>query len=227
MCGLGDVIWQAESDPHARAVLARHWPSVRCYEDVREIDATSPRPDIICGGFPCQDVSNAGPRLGLRGERSGLWFEFARIIRDLRPSIVFVENVAALVDRGIDVVLGDLAAAGFDAEWGCFGACEAGRPHTRERLFILAYTNALSGSTWFRARETWQWQVSGSPDPKMPADVRMESDRELLRMADGFPREVDRLAGLGNACCPQQAALAFRTLVTRASPPSTDGPVRP
>jgi len=155
MCGLGPVIWQAESDPYARAVLATHWPAVHRFADVREIDAQSPPPDIICGGFPCQDISNAGKRIGIGGARSGLWSEFARIVRDLRPRVVFVENVAALVARGIDVVLGDLAACGFDAEWGMFRASDVGAPHRRERVFILAYAGRV-GLEWLQSlAESW------------------------------------------------------------------------
>jgi DNA-cytosine methyltransferase len=138
-CGLGPVAWQAESDPFARAVLAKHWPAVRRYEDVREIDHEAPPVDIICGGFPCQDISDAGKRVGISGERSGLWSEFARIVRELRPRIVFVENVSALLGRGLDRVLGDLATLGFDAEWDVFRASDVGAPHLRARIFILAY----------------------------------------------------------------------------------------
>lgn len=144
------VIWQAESDGYARAVLAKHWRGVRCFEDVREIDATSPPPDIICGGFPCQDISNAGKRVGIDGERSGLWSEFARIIRELRPRLVFVENVAALTVRGLDRVLGDLASLGFDAEWDVLRAADVGAPHLRARIFILAYAqrDAIRVESW-------------------------------------------------------------------------------
>lgn len=140
-CGLGPVVWQADSDAHARAVLATHWPAVHRYNDVREINETAPRPDIICGGFPCQDISLAGKGAGIDGERSGLWSEFARIIRALRPAVVFVENVAALANRGLNRVLGDLATLGFDAEWDVFRASDVGAPHRRERLFLLAYSD--------------------------------------------------------------------------------------
>lgn len=142
-CGLGPVVWQCDSDPYARAVLATHWPAVRRYNDVREIDETAERPDIICGGFPCQDISNAGKRVGIDGERSGLWSEFARIIRVLRPRVVFVENVRPLLVRGIDRVLGDLADLGFDAEWEVFRASDVGAPHLRERVFVLAYRDGF------------------------------------------------------------------------------------
>jgi DNA (cytosine-5)-methyltransferase 1 len=111
------------------------------FSDVRTFDGRPwrGRVDLIAGGFPCQDISNAGKREGIEGERSGLWSEFARIIREVGPRFVFVENVGALVIRGLDRVLGDLASLGFDAEWSTFRADEVGAPHRRERLFILAY----------------------------------------------------------------------------------------
>jgi len=154
MCGLGPVIWQAESDPYARAVLAKHWPEVKRYNDVREVDEQTERPDIICGGFPCQDISNAGKRAGIDGERSGLWSEFARIIRVLRPRYVFIENVAALVNRGLDRVLGDLAACGYDAEWSVLRAADVGAPHLRRRVFILAHAASERGGR-MAARQEW------------------------------------------------------------------------
>jgi DNA (cytosine-5)-methyltransferase 1 len=97
----------------------------------------------ICGGFPCQDISNAGKRAGITGERSGLWSEFARIIRELRPRYVLVENVAALLGSGsYQPFLGNLAALGYDAEWECIPAAAVGAPHLRDRLFIVAYTSS-------------------------------------------------------------------------------------
>lgn len=132
------VEWQAEKDPYARAVLAKHYPTVRRYEDVRDVDAHAPPVDLICGGFPCQDLSLAGKREGITGARSGLWSEFERCIRVLRPSLVLVENVPELAAY-LGHVLGPLAELGFDAEWGLFSAAEVGAPHRRERMFILAY----------------------------------------------------------------------------------------
>ena len=143
MCGLGPVVWQAECDPYARAVLAKHWPTVKRFDDVKEIDHEAPPVDLVCGGFPCQDISNAGNRAGIDGERSGLWSEYARILRVVRPRYVFVENVAALIARGMERVLGDLAALGFDAEWGVFRASDVGAPHRRERVFILAHARRI------------------------------------------------------------------------------------
>ena len=129
-----------EIDPYCRAVLRKHWPNVRQFEDVRTLTAADVGPvDVISGGFPCQDISNAGKRAGIEGERSGLWSEYARLIGELRPRFVIVENVAALLGRGLGRVLGDLAAIGFDAEWHCIPASAVGAPHRRDRLWIIAY----------------------------------------------------------------------------------------
>lgn len=102
--------------------------------------------DLVIGGFPCQDVSNAGKRAGLDGDRSGLWREYARIIGEIRPALVFVENVSALRSRGLDRVLKDLAALGYDAEWDCFRASDVGAPHRRERIFIIAQPSPSMGN---------------------------------------------------------------------------------
>jgi DNA (cytosine-5)-methyltransferase 1 len=142
------VDWQVELDPYCRAVLARHFPDAARYEDVREVGIDNLDPvDLICGGFPCQDLSSAGRGAGIDGARSGLWSEFARIVRELRPGYVVVENVPALLtgkgkrwDRGpIGRVLGDLAEARYDAEWACLSAGEFGAPHLRKRVWIVAY----------------------------------------------------------------------------------------
>jgi DNA (cytosine-5)-methyltransferase 1 len=142
-----------EIDPFCRAVLRKHWLDVPQYEDVRNLSAGRLRADgisvdAICGGFPCQDISTAGRNAGLDGERSGLWTDYARIVRELRPSIVIVENVSALLGRGLNRVLGDLAALGYDAEWHCIPASAVGARHQRDRVWIVAYPNAFcAGAT--------------------------------------------------------------------------------
>jgi DNA (cytosine-5)-methyltransferase 1 len=142
------VAWQVEIDRWCRAVLARHFPEAERFEDVREVGAEDLRPvDLLCGGFPCQDLSAAGRGAGIDGARSGLWGEFARIVRELRPRYVLVENVPALLtgkgkrwDRApVGRVLGDLAEAGYDAEWACLSAREFGAPHLRKRVWLVAY----------------------------------------------------------------------------------------
>ena len=133
--------WQVEIDTYATQVLHKHWPHVTRFHDVRDCGAHNLAPvDLICGGFPCQDISNAGKRRGLDGERSGLWSEMYRIVCELRPAYVLVENVAALTYRGLDRVLGALAQTGYDAEWQVLPAAAFGALHLRERVFLVAYT---------------------------------------------------------------------------------------
>lgn len=132
--------WQVEIDDYAQKILAKHWPNVTRLRDVREGGKHNlAYVDLIAGGFPCQDISIAGKRAGITGERSGLWKEFYRIICELRPRFVLVENVAALLYGGIDTVLGDLAESGYDAEWQIVSAEAVGAPHLRERIFIVGY----------------------------------------------------------------------------------------
>ena len=133
-----------EIEPFPRAVLKEHWPDVPCYEDVRTLTANQLRSDgisvdVICGGFPCQDISYAGGGAGMEGARSGLWSEIARLVGELRPQYVIVENVSALLSRGLGRVLGDLAEIGYDAEWHCIPASAVGAPHIRDRIWIIAY----------------------------------------------------------------------------------------
>lgn len=143
--GLGHTAWQVEQDRNCLHWLAEHWPSAQRHTDVRTVGAHNLSPvDVICGGFPCQDISYAGKGAGLDGHRSGLWYEFARIVGELGPGYVVVENVAALFTRGIDQVLGTLADIGYDAEWSTLRASDVGAPHRRERVFIIAWRRELA-----------------------------------------------------------------------------------
>ena len=162
--GLGPVKWQAESDAYAREILARHWPEARRYEDVRDVDHDATRVDVVCGGFPCQDVSLAGSGAGLDGARSGLWTELVRVARVVGCRYLVVENVSALLVRGVGTVLGELAASGFDAAWDCVPAAAVGAPHRRDRIFLLA------------------WRV---PDPERDAV------RQLAERGEGAARAAD------------------------------------
>ena len=132
-----------EIDTKARLVLKKHWPNVPIFEDVTTLtkdvlDECGITVDAVCGGFPCQDISLAGKGEGIEGKRSGLWSEYARLIGELRPRYVIVENVSALLGRGLDRVLGDLAALGYDAEWHCIPASYVGLPQSRDRVWIVA-----------------------------------------------------------------------------------------
>jgi len=204
------VRWQVEIDPYCQRVLAKHWPHVQRYGDIRAIDWGTVEPvDLLCGGFPCQDISLAGKGAGLAGERSGLWFEYAKAIETLRPRYVLIENVSALRSRGLDQVLGSLAALGYDAEWHCIPACAVGAPHRRDRVWIVADAERMrklqpQGSQcheWRRLSDCSWWNI----------------EPELGRVAHGIPNRVDRLRGLGNAIVPQIAEWIGRQIMKVAT----------
>lgn len=137
--GLGPVLWQVEADTWCREVLAEHWPHVERFRDVRSVSARElARVDLVCGGFPCQDVSSAGPRVGLGGARSGLWYEFDRIVGELRPPWVVVENVTSGAARWVDAVRGCLEGRGYASLPIPLAARDRGAPHNRERVVIVA-----------------------------------------------------------------------------------------
>lgn len=152
-----ETIAFCEIDPFCRKVLAKHWPKVPCFEDVtklgkEELDKLG-RIDVICGGFPCQDISCAGKGAGIHGERSGLFWEIIRLVDLVRPRYIVLENVAMLLNRGLDEVLGALAESGYDAEWDCIPASAVGAPHRRDRVFIVAYPSDLRSPTTEQTRD--------------------------------------------------------------------------
>ena len=137
-----------EIDKVAQQVLRKHWPNVPIFDDVKTLKGEQLGTiDVICGGFPCQDLSFAGKGAGLTGARSGLWWEFHRLIKEIKPSWVIIENVAALRSRGLDKVLGSLAEIGYDAEWHCIPASAVGAHHQRDRVWIIAYPNHTGSRT--------------------------------------------------------------------------------
>lgn len=210
--------WQVEINPFCQQVLAKHWPNVTRLRDVRECGKHNlERVDVIGGGFPCQDISNAGKCVGIDGERSGLWSEFARIVRELRPRFVVVENVAALLIRGIDRVLGDLAGLGYDAEWDVLPAFAFGVSQPRRRVFIVADCHK------FGSREK-RIQPRG-PKLRIGGDTEASHSRgwtawaaesAVPRMAHGIPDRLDRVAAIGNAIVPQVAEWVGRRIVDAA-----------
>ncbi len=133
-----------EIDPFCRSILARHWPGVPAFEDIRALrGAALPKVDLLAGGFPCQDVSSIGKRKGIaENTRSGLWLEFARLIQEVNPRYVLIENVKGLLSGGLEIVLSDLSRLGYAATWHCLPAAALGAPHIRERVFILAYPDS-------------------------------------------------------------------------------------
>lgn len=188
--------------------------------------------DVVTAGFPCQDLSYAGKGAGLSGERSGLWWQVRRTLRMVRPRFALLENVAALLNRGMGTVLGSLAAIGYDAEWHCIPASYVGAPHRRDRVWILA--NACSGrrggEIGWEVQQPWRAQIVGSGEALSNASSSglsspeqenlrgtgwreerrtiakcdwWSSEPDVGRVAHGVPSRVDRIKSLGNGLVPQ------------------------
>lgn len=212
-----ECAWQVEIDEFCRRVLTKHWPNVPKFEDVKECGKHNlERVRLIAFGFPCQDISYASPNgAGIDGTRSGMWTHGARIISELRPDYALVENVPALLERGMGRVLGDLAALGYDAEWHCLSARAFGAPHLRERVFIFANSNGK------RIKAGWHEQIqrveafSWCKDVRRVEDLRGRPDipeSVIRRTSNGLSIRVDRI---GNAVVPQIAEWIGRRIMNR------------
>lgn len=240
------TVCAVEYDDYARCVLVARqndgqFEPFPIWDDVRTFDG-SPwrgRVDVVSGGFPCQDISTAGRGAGITGERSGLWVEMARIVGEVQPRFVFVENSPALTSRGLGRVLGDLAALGYDAEWGVLGAADVGAPHQRDRIWILAHTNRLREPQSQGREQDKRGRPSDSGQTAMDyadsahgegnqraerihqehADINCpgwwEAEPELGRVVDGLAHRTHRLKVIGNGQVPACAAEAFRRLYER------------
>ncbi|WP_126595402.1 DNA cytosine methyltransferase [Dictyobacter aurantiacus] len=221
--GRFQIAWQVEINEYCQQVLAKHWPNTPRYGDVRRIGVDNlSSVNLLCGGFPCQDISisNTYKPQGIQGPRSGLWSEFSRLIRELRPQYVLVENVSKLLDRGMGQVLADLASCGYDAEWQCVPAAAVGAPHVRDRIFILAYPssfqwqqilrtpNCQQGSSnamgWTKKKRCTSWE-SFELAPRYCLAGLWSPQSRVQRVSDGVPHRMDRLKCLGNAVVPQVA----------------------
>ena len=131
-----------EREPFCQRILSKHWPTVPIHDDICTFNPGRGSADVICGGFPCQDISQAGKGAGLAGSRSGLFYELLRVVCLVRPRYVVLENVAAITHRGMDTVLAELAQAGYDAEWACIPAAAVGACHQRDRWWCVAYAQS-------------------------------------------------------------------------------------
>jgi len=206
-----------EIEEFPRRVLKKHWPEVPCYHDIRDLTAERLAADgiavdAICGGFPCQDISLAGNGDGLEGKRSGLWSEYARLIRELRPDFVCVENVSELLARGLDRVLGSLASFGYNAEWHCIPASYAGARQLRDRAWIVAYPECDRFQGRSIIATAWQEksraeQLAGLVQPCVWPTVSGARDRGT---GHGVSNGIHRNKALGNAVVPQIPELIGR-----------------
>ncbi len=208
--------WQIENDPNCIEVLEAHWPNTKRYGDIRKVDPTELKPiDVIAGGFPCQDVSDAGRKAGLSGARSGLWKEYRRIICHLRPRVIIVENVAGLLGRGMGDILSDLSQIGYDAEWQTIPAAAFGAPHRRNRVFIVAYSNGIgfdkievfNRSAFEKGIQKSQVGPWRDWRPAISNSNRIFKipNGGILSMVDGVPGELagTEIRMIGNAVVPE------------------------
>jgi len=219
------TVCAVEWNTYAASVLVArqndgHIPAFPIWDDVQTFDGRPWRGavDVVSGGFPCQDISAAGKGAGIDGERSGMWSHMARIVGEVRPRFVFVENSPMLVARGLGRVLGDLAALGYDARWGVLGAVDAGAPHERERIWVLASdvadatrADGLAHGADLRG-EVSAGVGDGAPTIGHAAAPWWLAEPNVGRVADGVASRVDRLSAIGNGQVPAVAALAWRTL---------------
>lgn len=218
------TIWQVEENPFCKSILKKHWPNSQLFDDVRQVGVNLPPVDLICGGFPCTDISIAGKRGGIyEGRKSSLWWEMRRIIGILVPKVAIIENVPGLTfrDGGGWNVLSSLAKIGFDAEWINISARDFGAPHKRERIFIVAYPHhhrqhdlSLNAKT-FKSQKIDQSHTVGETYPfsgRSRKNGWMEPQNywagfpnspRFCRRDDGIPNRVARLKALGNAIVPQ------------------------
>jgi DNA (cytosine-5)-methyltransferase 1 len=229
--GLGPVMWQCEIDPFALAVLERHWPEATRVRDVRDVSPKTVREvSLICGGFPCQDVSVAGKGAGLAGERSGLWSEFRRVVDECQPATVVVENVAQGISRWLPAVVGDLRGLGYVPCPIVLSAGECGAPHRRARAFVVADTDGSvlrliqqrqPGRPSRGVRDEGQavavddggaWRSAGaSAWTSLPRVGRVGNG--IPGRVDGAGQRTDRLRVLGNAVVPHVAEVIGRIIV--------------
>ena len=237
-----------EREPFCQQILRKHWPDVPIHNDITTFTPERGSADVVCGGFPCQDISTAGKQAGIeQGTRSGLFYELMRVIRLVQPQYVILENVAAILTNGLDTVLGELAASGFDAEWACIPASAVGACHQRDRWWLVAYPDnirsprpnlSLSGMCGSDTRGKTQlghgqapWSqrwANGSAryQPLTPNWRSYVSEPVLRRGDDGLSGRVDRLKALGNSVVPQVAAIPLQRVLDLSTPQADDdGPV--
>jgi DNA (cytosine-5)-methyltransferase 1 len=196
------------------------------WDDVQTFDGKPWRGvvDVISGGFPCQDISVTGKGAGIEGERSGMWKQMARIISEVRPSYVFVENSPMLTIRGLGTVLADLSEMGFNAEWGVMGAADVGANHQRDRIWIVAKVSNSNGMGWkkgdcskLEANKT----IGSSSTISFKSGIEgydgnsWKTEPDICRVVNGVAAGVDRLKATGNGQVPLCAATAWNVLSER------------
>jgi DNA (cytosine-5)-methyltransferase 1 len=204
-----ETVQFVEQEPYCQRILRKHWPTVPIHDDICTFSPAPRSADIICGGFPCQDLSIAGQRRGIGPDtRSGLFYQLLRIIRVVRPQFVVMENVAAILDGHLGAVVGALATAGYDCEWACVSAADLGAWHVRDRWWAVAYPECYRIQGHLPDAISWQrglTDVSFSGRVESLLNGPPSGSPRFRGDPDGVPGWVDRLKALGNAVVPQVA----------------------
>jgi DNA (cytosine-5)-methyltransferase 1 len=197
-----------EVDPFCRAVLRKHWPNVPIYEDIREDGWRWFAVDLVCGGFPCQDISSAGRRAGLSGNKSGLWSAFRRVVSESRPYWVLIENSARGAKHWVPQVRADISALGYESVAFDIAASDIGANHERNRAFVLA--DSCGGRCVLAAQAIQAARASSE------FHSWWGSEPGVRRVDDGVPNRLDRLRALGNAVVPQIPEIIGRAIMMAA-----------
>ena len=209
-----EVIWQSEIDPYACKVLSKHWPKVPNHGNIKDINWRDiVRPDIICGGYPCQPFSLSGHRQGESDPRH-LWPWVRNAISQLRPKYAMLENVRGHLSMGGLSVIGELATIGYDAEWRVVSAASLGAPHKRDRIFIVAYPQSQLSKQPKVVFTEGRIQAQRGRSTTGDGTSEWSNDQPpLVGVANGISDWVDRSRGLGNAVVPQVAELIGRMVI--------------
>ena len=203
------TIWQCEQSEFCRKVLRKHWPDSIIYEDITKMDTKEvPYVDLMCGGFPCQDISVAGKGVGIYGKKSGLWWYMHATINRLRPTIIVLENVPAITFRGGAEVVRSITDLGYGCEWGIISASQFGAPHLRKRWFLIAYTDSMRCKKRVRAGAIKKKNQHHKIDLGRKSGTsnywsRFPTESPICGRNDGVSHRVDRIKALGNAIVPQ------------------------
>jgi DNA (cytosine-5)-methyltransferase 1 len=241
-------ICAVELEPYAQACLVARqndgsFPPFPIWDDVRTFDGKPWKgvADVVCGGFPCQDISAAGKGAGLNGERSGLWSEMARIIGEVRPKAAFIENSPMLVTRGLSTVLADLAGMGFDVRWMCLSAADCGAWHERNRIWILASNSEYDWFGWRKQQPKSKQEKNAAYNSEArlaPCSIQAFKPKikslgvkswggfsgidgiekvveKFCRVDDGMAYRSHSIAAIGNGQVPIVAATAWRMLSSK------------
>ncbi|MEZ5047497.1 MAG: DNA (cytosine-5-)-methyltransferase [Chitinophagaceae bacterium] len=218
-----ESLFAVEISKYKMNILKQHFPKIKLYGDITTIQHL-PYVDILTGGFPCQDISVSGSQTGLQGNRSGLWSEFQRIIKIVCPRYVIIENSSNLLNKGLEYILYDLAALGYDAEWKVLSARQFGARHIRKRLFIIAYTPNTAQvrcpkrtfKLFKKLQEVFlERKVPGQTDVSMLLErIKRYGNGSRLRRNDEFSKglDKDRLEAIGDSVYPKIAEYLMRCI---------------